>query len=113
MDDSTLSANSDHVYRIDRFKVPETAKGEFLQRVDSINQFLRTLPSFVQDLVLEQSGGPGSFNLITIVIWDNAEAMASAKQRADERYQETGFKPAEFLKELEIEADIGSYQLQS
>lgn len=111
MNEPIVSPDQNHIYRIDKFEVPEAAKAEFFQRVHSIHEFLRTLPGFVQEVVLEQTGGPGTFNLITIVVWDSSEAMALAKQQADERYRETGFKPAEFLKRLGIEADMGSYQI--
>lgn len=110
MNTSNLSAYPGYIYRIDRFKVPQAGREEFLQRVHGINQFLRTLPGFVHDLVLEQTGGPGTFNLITIVAWASPEAMASARQKAEERYKETGFKPGEFMQKLGIEADLATYQ---
>lgn len=110
MNESNLPVRLECVYRIDKFKVPDTAREEFLQKVHSINQFLRTLPGFMEDRVLEQTGGPGAFNLITIVVWGSAQAMVAARQKAEERYKETGFKPAEFMQKLGIEADLATYQ---
>lgn len=53
---------------MDKFKVPRAARNDFLERVLSIHELLRTQPGFVQDFVLEQVGGPGSFNIVTIVM---------------------------------------------
>jgi len=71
--------------------------------------FLRTLLEFVHDL--EQTSSPGNFNLITLVVWGSAEAMASARRKAEERGRETGFKPAELMERLGIEADMASYAI--
>jgi heme-degrading monooxygenase HmoA len=48
------------IYRIDKFKVPSSARKEFIDRVYNSHEFLRTLPGFIQDYVLEQTGGPVS-----------------------------------------------------
>lgn len=60
--------NAQRTYRVDKFKVPRAARNDFLERVLSIHELLRTQPGFVQDFVLEQVGGPGSFNIVTIVM---------------------------------------------
>jgi putative NADH-flavin reductase/heme-degrading monooxygenase HmoA len=108
----TASAGSQkpqHLFRIDKFKVPAAVRDEFLERVRLINQFLRVQRGFVQDAIFEQVGGPGSFNLITLVEWESAEAIEAAKKAAAARYAETGFNPQEFVARLGIEADLAVY----
>jgi hypothetical protein len=58
---------SKRVYHVDRFIVPVRAREEFIDKVRHTHQLLRTLPSFIQDFVLEQSAGPGEFNFVTAV----------------------------------------------
>ena len=58
MSGSLASPNSQPVFRIDKFKVPAGARDEFLERVRTTHQLLRTLPGMVRDEVFEQAGGP-------------------------------------------------------
>jgi|SRR5258708_594339 len=110
MSTSQSSQNHQHLYRIDKFKVPPPAREEFLERVRNINGFLRTQPGFVRDAVFEQASGPGSFNLITLVEWESAAAVEGAKKAAEARYAKSGFDPQEVIRRLGIEADIATYQ---
>ena len=101
---------SRQIYRVDKFKVPDSARQEFVDRNQSIHEFLRTLPGFIQDTVLEQSGGPGEFNFVTIVIWESQEAIEAAKKVVMARYEATGFNPQDMFARLEIKADLANYQ---
>jgi heme-degrading monooxygenase HmoA len=98
------------VYRVDKFRVPDAAYGEFLARLHETHQFLRTQPGFIEDCVLEQTGGPGTFNFATIVIWENAAAVATAKAAVAEWRQRTGFDPHEMFARLGLEADLANYE---
>jgi heme-degrading monooxygenase HmoA len=101
--------HSGSVYRIDKFRVPRGARAEFLARVRSTHDLLRSLPGCTRDCLLEQQGGPGSFNFVTVVVWENSGAMESARKTVAARHQEAGFDPNAFLARLEIEADLASY----
>jgi hypothetical protein len=98
------------IYRIDKFKVPGSARQEFMDRVHSTHEFLRTLPDFVQDSVLEQTGGPGEFNIVTIAIWDSPESIKAAGKAVTTKYEEIGFNPQEMLARLGIKADLANYR---
>lgn len=100
---------SGRVYRVDKFKVPAAARGEFLERVRMTHAVLRTVPGFVQDFLLDQTGGPGVFNFVTVVVWENAEAIERAKTVVAAKHKESGFDPKELLSRLGIEADLGVY----
>jgi hypothetical protein len=67
MIEAIVQQHPGQVYRIDKFKVPKPARDEFMQKVRITHQFIKLLPGFVQDLVLEQTGGPGEFNVVTVV----------------------------------------------
>ena len=105
-----LSNELQRIYRIDKFNVPIATRQEFVDRVNKTNEFLRTLPGFIQDFVLEQTGGPGEFNFITIVIWEDAEAIEAARKAVTAMYEEIGFNPQDLLDRLGIKADLANYQ---
>ena len=98
------------IYRIDKFKVPSSARKEFIDRVHSTHELLRTLPGFVQDYALEQTGGAGEFNFITIVIWDSMKSLEAAREAVKAKYKEIGFNPQEMIARLGIKADLANYQ---
>ena len=99
----------EQVYRIDKFKVPAPARDEFMQTVRIIHQLLKMQPGFVQDALLEQTSGPGLFNVVTIAIWKNAAAVEAAKQTVATKRAELGINPQELLNRLGIEADLATY----
>jgi heme-degrading monooxygenase HmoA len=102
--------NGKRTFRVDRFKVPAAARAEFMARSLSTHKLLRTLPGYVDDVLLEQPGDSDVLNIVTIVIWKDAEAFVSARAAAQEHYKKTGFNPGEVIKRLGIEADMTTYQ---
>lgn len=109
MKETSIPQQSGQVYRVDKFKVPESAWAEFIQKVRLTHAVLKTQPGFIQDFILEQTDGPGEFNFVTVVIWENAEVMGAARQAVTAKHQEIGFKPAELLERLGIKADVANY----
>jgi heme-degrading monooxygenase HmoA len=102
--------SNQRIYRVDKFHVPEVARAEFIEKVMATQQVLRTVPGFVEDTMLEQTSGPGRFNFITIVVWENAAVMEGARQAVVAKHQAMGFNPAELFERLGIEADLANYQ---
>ena len=98
------------IYRIDKFAVPNSARREFIENVRSTHEFLRTLPGFIQDSVLEKTGGSGEFNFVTIAVWHSAEAIEGAKDAVKHRHEELGFRPQEMFARLGIKADLVNYR---
>ena len=98
------------IYRVDRFRVPAAARAEFLARVEKTHRILRTLPGFIQDAILEQTDGPGQFNVVTIAIWYSQQAIEGARAAVIAGHQQAGFSPQEMFSRLGIEADVGTYQ---
>ena len=107
--DTTDVGVAEPVYRIDAFDVPNSARDAFLDRVRKIQAILQPLDGCRQNLVLAQSGGPGHFNVVTVVEWDSEAAMASARQAVRERYESEGFDPASFMASLGVQAELGVY----
>ncbi len=106
---SASSQKPQRLYRIDKFNVPQSARGEFLENVRNTHQFLRTLPGFVRDALFEQTSGPGAFNVVTLVEWESAEALEAAKKAVMAKHAEEGFRPNEMFARLEIDADLANY----
>ncbi len=101
--------NGNHVFRVDKFKVPAASREEFLSRVRTSNEILRTIPGFVEDYFFEQLEAPGDTKIVTVAVWENEQAFLSAKSRIQEHYKKVGFNPGEIIKRLGIEADMDAY----
>jgi hypothetical protein len=106
---SAFSPNPQRLYRIDKFKVPQSVRIEFLERVRTTHQLLRTLPGFVRDAVFEQTSGPGVFNFVTLVEWESAAALEGAKQVIMAKHAEREFNSGEMFTRLGIDADLANY----
>jgi heme-degrading monooxygenase HmoA len=101
---------SETVYRVDKFVVPGLAREEFLERARRTHALLKTQPGFLQDLILEQSSGPGEFNFVTIVEWASQEAVENARAAVVTLHREMNFTPQEVFARLDIKADIANYK---
>jgi heme-degrading monooxygenase HmoA len=98
------------IYRVDKFIVPNHVRNEFMDKVLKTHEFLRMLPGFLEDVVLEQVGGAGEFNFVTIVKWANAESIENAKSLAMAKHKEMEFNPQEMFTRLNIKADLANYK---
>src|SRR5689334_15240618 len=103
------NGNPDAVFRIDKFVVPDEARAEFLERVGETHALLRRQAGFVRDLILVQTAGPGRFNLLTLVEWQNEAAMGPARAAVTAMHAARGFDPNALMARLGIEADIAAY----
>jgi hypothetical protein len=98
-----------HVYRVDKFVVPAAARREVLDRVRQTHEILRRQTGFIRDLILEQSAGPGEFNFVTLVEWQNAAVLAHVRAAVAAFHEEIAFDPQELFTRLGIKADMGTY----
>ncbi|HEX7676067.1 MAG TPA: antibiotic biosynthesis monooxygenase family protein [Bdellovibrio sp.] len=98
------------ICKVDKFIVPHEAKEEFLAKVKETHQMLRQQPGFIKDYVLEKFAGPGEFNVVTLVEWENQNAIDQAKAVIREDQAKKGFNPPDLLKKLGIKADLSDYK---
>lgn len=102
--------SSQHVFRVDRFNVPVSARSEFLKRVTDTHKLLSRQKGFVRDYLLEQSSGPGEFNLVTLAEWESQDAIEAAREAVAELHRQLGFDPREIFGRLGIRAELGNYR---
>jgi heme-degrading monooxygenase HmoA len=105
-----MSKTDGHIFRVDKFVVPETAREEFLRRVVQTHELLRTQAGFVRDLILEQTGGPGAFNIVTLVEWESEAAVDPVRAAVAAFHARIGFDPQAFFARAGIKPDIGLYR---
>ena len=98
------------IYRVDKFIVPENAREEFLSKIMETHRILRTQPGFLQDSILEQTGGPGKYNIVTVAEWKNQESIDAAKKVVQKEHAKNGFSPQQTMQRLGIQADIANYK---
>ncbi len=79
------------VFRVDKFVVPPASIPAFMDRLRRRNRILGGLGGCKQNLVLTQTGGPGEFNIVILVEWEDAEMMANAKSHMDALYAQERF----------------------
>jgi heme-degrading monooxygenase HmoA len=101
--------SSHRAYRVNKFAVPASARSQFLDRVHESLDVLRTLPGFVQNLVLEQTDGPGRFNIVTFVTWEDSAAITNAEAVMEAERARSGSDSQALIARLGIEADQGTY----
>lgn len=101
--------HSKRIYRIDKYVVPPQAVAEFVGKTRKTHDLLRALPGFVQDLVLEQSAGPGEFNFVTIVEWESLESIEKARTAVTAMHKKMRFNPRRMFARLGIKADLANY----
>ena len=99
-----------HVFRVDRFNVPNSARDEFLKRVTDTHKLLARQKGFVRDYLLEQSAGPDEFNLVTMAEWESQEDIDGARNAVAELHRQLGFDPREIFGRLRIRAELGNYR---
>lgn len=99
------------LFRVDKFIVPTEARDAFMEKVEATHAILRRQPGFVRDMLLEQTGGPGRFNIMTLVEWTDAAAVEGAKVAVQAMHALMDFNPPVFMATLGIEADLGQYRL--
>ncbi|KAA6464477.1 antibiotic biosynthesis monooxygenase [Acidobacteria bacterium AB60] len=104
-----LEANPNLQFRIDAFKIPAASREEFEAAMRRNLAFLEKLPGFLHHMVFEKTSGPTEFNLVTIAVWESAEAIAAAGEKVRAYYQSIGFDVQATLTRLGITASLGYY----
>ena len=94
---------------IDVFVVPKESKSTFLDRSRQVQEFLRTLPGFVEGFLHEKIEGSGRFNVVTTAVWESEAAYEYAKKATAGEFKKTGFNPQEMMKRLKIEVERAVY----
>lgn len=111
-DPAALSAprpGKDEVAFIDKFSFPEQAEAELVERMTYNRNFIRTLPGFIRDEIYKTKGTNGQLLYITVAHWENAAAVAKAKDAVAAEYKRIGFNPAAFYERLHIQMERGTY----
>jgi len=97
------------VFRIDKFIVPADAQAAFIDQMHHIQRTLGTLPGCLRHMVLTQTGGPGEFNVLTVVEWTDAQAIVAAQDTLQKKFAAEGFDPKSFTQQLGVRSDLGLY----
>lgn len=81
------------VFRIDSFAVPAAAMADFQAQVSQTLAVLRTQPGFVRDQAFERISGPGRFNIVTMVEWQDEASQAPAIAAVQALHRQLGIDP--------------------
>lgn len=107
---SSRQAHPEYIRFIDKFLVPAAAREEFMTRVRVNQNFIKTLPGFVEDAAYERVDEQGNLVYITMAVWKNEDALKHAKEAVQAAYKQEGFNPADMFERLHITMDRGQYK---
>lgn len=99
------------VYKVDKFAVPAANIDTFVAKLTETHAFLDDMEGCLQNLILTQESGPGSYNVVTIVEWRDHACLDHARSLTIERHRENGFEPATIIDALGIRADLCNYRI--
>jgi len=95
---------------IDTFIVPEQANAAFLERAESVQAFLKTLPGFVEGYLYAKRMGENRHNYITSAVWATQEALENARKAVAAEFQRQNINPDDFRRRHGIQLERGLYQ---
>jgi hypothetical protein len=95
---------------IDKFIVPAKAIEEFKARTKLNMDFIRKQPGFIKEEAYERTDENGNMIYITMVVWENENAIKKAKIIVQAEYKKQGFNPMEMMERLHITLDRGTYK---
>jgi heme-degrading monooxygenase HmoA len=98
-------------FRVDKFIVPGAARTAFIQAVDDTEAVMRDQPGFVAHSLLEQVGGPGEFNFVTVAEWESEAYIPAAAAAIARNHAMRCFDRNLFFAAHGIRADIATYRL--
>lgn len=104
-----LQAHPNLRFRIDGFSVPAASRPEFEAAMRRNLAFLETLPGLLGHVVFEKTSGPSTFDLVTIAVWESAEAISAAGEKVRAYYQSIGFDMPAMLARWGVTAALGYY----
>jgi heme-degrading monooxygenase HmoA len=99
-----------HFYRVDKFRVPNHGRVEFLEAVRKTHVLLREQTGFIRDYIMEEVTEDDASTIITFVEWTGAEAIADAKKSVQALHRDEGFEPRDLFERLGIRAEVGTYR---
>ena len=105
-----LQAHPNLQFRIDAFAVPAAARAEFNAAMHRNLAFISKQAGFMNHTVFEKTNGPTTFDVVTIAVWESAEAIAAASEKVRAYYREIGFDMPATMARLGITASLGYYR---
>ena len=104
-----LNAHPQLQFRIDSFSVPAAARSEFEAAMRRNLAFIETLAGFQGHVVFEKTGGPTTFDIVTIAVWESSDSLAKAGEKVRAHYQSIGFDMPAMLARWNVTASLGNY----
>jgi heme-degrading monooxygenase HmoA len=110
MPNESSTPASASLFRIDKFVVPSPSISAFVERIHHVQRMLGELPGCLQKHVLTQTGDSSEFDVVTVVEWASADAIAAAQAAMQQRLASEGFDLQAFRKKLGVRGDSGMYR---
>ena len=89
--------------------MPDEAREEFEATMRRNLTFLQGLPGFRGHVAFEKMGGPTTFNIVTIAVWESKEALDKAGEQVRAYYKTIGFDRPAMLARWGVRAELGNF----
>jgi len=99
----------ERLYRIDRFSVPAAARPELEAAMHRSLRLLETLPGFLGHVVFVEAVGDTRFDIVTVAMWESAEAADRAGAQMRAYHERIGFDMVAMLARWGVEAERGNF----
>ena len=103
------STGNDHVSFIDKFFVPATSIGEFLEWMNYNRKFIKTLPGLIKSERYDQRDENGNLVVVTVAVWQNQDYLDQAKAAVQAEFHRIGFDAQDFNRRLNVKMERGIY----
>ncbi len=101
--------NPNQCFRVDSFFVPDEVRAEFDAQMRKNLAFIEKLPGFRGHVVLDKTGGPTAFNVVTIAVWESSDALEKAALQVRAHYQKVGFDMPATIARWGVRAELGNF----
>lgn len=102
--------NSNQVYFVDRFIIPEKSISEFIKQMNLNRNFVKTQSGYIRGEAFQYFDNRRNLILMTIAVWKNQDYLDKAKKAMQTEFKRVDFNPVEFNKRLHIKMDRGEFE---
>lgn len=93
----------------DLFIVPKESAAEFVEQSRVVQEFIKTVPGFIEGFTYEKINGDSEYNFITTAVWESEVVFQNAGKAIGAEFQRRGFNPRALFEKLRVKRIRSEY----